>query len=165
MIQARPRNGVVPRSTYFRRADQDESEQLAHLERLAYWLDTAFRVPVIGLRFGFDALLDLIPGIGDALGALFSIYILQAARAFGVSRITLVRMGLNIAIDFIGGLLPLVGTVFDAYWKSNIWNVDLIKRHLAASPLQARRARRGDWLVVVAITAVLIAMVVGTFAL
>ncbi|HEY2883330.1 MAG TPA: DUF4112 domain-containing protein [Pirellulales bacterium] len=135
------------------------------LESLAYWLDGAFRIPILGWRFGVDALLDLIPGIGDALGAIASLYIFQAARQFGLPRITLVRMALNIAIDFIGGLLPIAGALFDAYWKANLWNVALLKRHLAATPQESRRARRGDTLFVVMIIAVMLATMLAAAAL
>jgi hypothetical protein len=140
-------------------------DDVEFLESLAYWLDGAFRVPVLGWRFGVDALLDLIPGIGDALGAMASLYIFQAARGFGLPRITLVRMALNIGIDFIGGLLPFAGAVFDAYWKANLWNVALLKRHLAATPLESRRARRGDTLFVAMIIAVLLLTMVAAAAL
>lgn len=139
--------------------------EVEFLERLANWLDTAFRIPGLGWRFGFDAILDLIPGIGDALGAVASLYIFQAARRYSLPRMTVTRMALNIGIDFIGGLLPLVGPVFDAYWKANIWNVALLKRHLAATRLEARRARRGDTLFVVVVVFVLIGFMAATAAL
>ena len=139
--------------------------ELEHLERLANWLDTAFRVPGLGLRFGLDAILDLLPGIGDVLGTLASMYIFQAARRFGVPRITLVRMAINIFIDYLGGLVPFLGAVFDAYWKANIWNVALIKRHLNATPLAARKARRGDGLFVAGTVIVLLLSMAATFAL
>jgi hypothetical protein len=140
-------------------------ENIRFLERLAYWLDNAFRIPGLGWRFGLDAVLDLIPGIGDALGTLASLVIFQAARRYGVPRIAIVRMALNIGIDFIGGLLPLVGPLFDAYWKANIWNVELLKRHLAATPLEAQRARRSDTLFVIAVMTLLIAFMAGAAAL
>jgi Domain of unknown function (DUF4112) len=139
--------------------------QLEHLERLAYWLDTAFRVPGLGLRFGLDAILDLLPGIGDVLGTLASMYIFQAARRFGVPRITLVRMAINIFIDYLGGLVPFLGAVFDAYWKANIWNVALIKRHLNATPLAARKGRRGDGLFVAGVVIVMVLSMAAIFAL
>jgi len=139
--------------------------ELEHLERLAYWLDTAFRVPGLGLRFGLDAILDLLPGIGDVLGTLASMYIFQAARRFGVARITLVRMAVNIFIDYMGGMVPFLGAVFDAYWKANIWNVALIKRHLNATPLAARKARRGDGLFVAGVVVVMLLLMAATFAL
>jgi len=135
-----------------------------HLERLAYWLDSAFRVPGLGLQFGFDAILDLIPGLGDVLGVVASLHIFGAARRLGAPRITLARMALNIGIDYVGGLLPILGTIFDAYWKANIWNVALLRRALSATTEEVRRARRADWLFVTAILIVLIAIMVGMTA-
>jgi hypothetical protein len=152
-------------SSTLRRTAFGGDAKLEHLERLAYWLDTAFRVPGLGLRFGLDAILDLLPGIGDVLGTLASMYIFQAARRFGVPRITLVRMAINIFIDYVGGLVPFLGAVFDAYWKANIWNVALIKRHLNATPLAARKARRGDGLFVAGTVIVLLLSMAATFAL
>src|SRR6478609_6557018 len=66
------------------------------LERIAHWLDTIFEIPGIRLRFGIDALLGLLPGVGDTASALASVYILQAASKHGVPRVTLARMTLNI---------------------------------------------------------------------
>ena len=140
-------------------------ENILFLERLAYWLDNAFRIPGLGWRFGVDALLDLIPGIGDALGTMASLYIFQAARRFGVPRVALARMAINIAIDYLGGLLPFLGAVFDAYWKANIWNVAILRRHLNATPMESRKARRGDGLFVWAVVSILIVFVVGVTAL
>jgi hypothetical protein len=142
-----------------------EGPKIAHLENLAHWLDDAFQVPGVGWKFGVDAVLDLIPGIGDALGALASLYIFQAAKTFGLPRVTLVRMATNIAIDYLGGLLPFVGAIFDAYWKANLWNVRLLQRHLNATPLQARKARRGDGLFIAAVVAILIVFMVAASAL
>src|SRR6187397_3063849 len=89
------------------------------LEKLAHWLDTVFEIPGIRIRFGIDALLGLLPGVGDTASAFASIYILQAATKFGVPRITLARMTLNIGIDLLVGALPIVGDLFDVYWKAN----------------------------------------------
>jgi hypothetical protein len=80
-------------------------------------MDDVFRVPVLGWRFGLDALLGLIPGLGDTSTSLVSFYILAAAVRYRVPKITLLRMGLNIAFDYVIGSLPVVGDVADAWWK------------------------------------------------
>ena len=85
------------------------------LERLAHWLDTIFEIPGIRLKFGIDALLGLLPGVGDTASALASVYILQAASKYGVPRVTLARMTLNIGIDLVVGAVPIVGDIFDVY--------------------------------------------------
>lgn len=123
-------------------ADRELEEEL---EVLARWMDSVFEIPGLGIRFGLDSLIGLIPGLGDTLTSLVSLYILGAANRFGVPRVTLVRMALNIAIDWTLGSLPVLGDVFDIYWKSNLKNVALLRRHVMAPPADERRARAGDW--------------------
>jgi hypothetical protein len=127
------------------------------VETLARWMDTAFRIPGLNLRFGWDSILGLFPGFGDVATSLASIYILQSAQRQGVSRVTLARMTLNVLVDVLLGSIPFVGDAFDLFWKSNHRNVDLMRRHLAMTPVQERRARKGDGLYV----AVMIALILG----
>src|SRR5687768_13015032 len=103
--------------------------QAPELEQLARWMDSVFEIPILKLRFGLDALLGLLPGGGDVGAALVSVYILSAANRYGVSRITILRMAVNIALDIIVGSIPIAGDLFDAYWKSNQRNVALLRRH------------------------------------
>jgi len=146
-----------------RRPETPELER--ELELLAHWLDSAFHVPGLGIRFGLDALLGLIPGVGDTVTSLASLYILNAGRRFGVPRITMLRMALNIAIDYVVGAIPLLGDVFDVYWKANLRNVALLRSHVLATPAEDRRARAGDWLFVTALILALLGLLVGTVAL
>jgi hypothetical protein len=83
----------------------------------------------------------LVPGFGDAAGAVLASGILLEAVRRGVSRFTLVRIASNIALDALLGAVPLVGDVFDAVWKANLRNVALIERHVAV-PAEARKADR-----------------------
>jgi hypothetical protein len=118
------------------------------LERLGWLMDDLFRVPVLGWRFGLDALVGLIPGFGDTGTTLVSFYILAAAVRYRVPKITLLRMGLNIAIDYVVGSLPLVGDLADAWWKSNRMNVELLRKRATVSAEEARSGRLSDWLFV-----------------
>lgn len=127
------------------------------LELLAYWMDTAFCIPGLGIRFGFDAIIGLIPGLGDILTSLISLYIL-AARRYGVPRATLMRMAFNFAVDTIVGSVPLLGDAFDVYWKANVMNVALLRRHVLATPDEQRTARRKD-------TLFLVGLIVGLLVL
>jgi hypothetical protein len=113
--------------------------RLAHLRRFAFWLDAGIGVPGTSLRFGLDPLLGLVPGLGDAAGALLSAWILVAAIRLGASRATLGRMAANIAVDALIGVVPLVGDVFDFVWKANLRNVDLLELHMTDSAAAARR--------------------------
>jgi len=125
------------------------------LERLAHWLDTIFEIPGIRLKFGIDALLGLLPGVGDTASALASVYILQAASKYGVPRVTLARMTLNIGIDLVAGAIPIVGDLFDVYWKANRKNVELLRRHFKANPTTERSIKRSDGLFVAGMIALI----------
>jgi Domain of unknown function (DUF4112) len=135
------------------------------LELLAYWMDTVFEVPGLGIRFGFDAIIGLIPGVGDILTSLISLYILAAARRYGVPRATLMRMAFNIAVDTTVGAVPLSGDAFDVYWKANVMNVALLRRHVLATPEAQRTARRKDTLFVFGLVAGLVLLLAAIAAL
>jgi Domain of unknown function (DUF4112) len=143
------------------RADRQLDPQL---EQLARWMDTVFHVPGIGIRFGLDALLGLIPGLGDTMTSLVSLYILNAGRRYGVSRLTLTRMAANIALDYVLGAVPLLGDLFDVYWKSNQRNVALLRRHLETTPAEQQRARTGDRLFMAGLVFGLISLLVASVA-
>ena len=131
------------------------------LERLSWLMDDLFRVPVLGWRFGLDALVGLIPGFGDTATSLVSFYILVAAVRYRVPKVTLLRMGLNIALDYVLGSLPVIGDLFDAWWKSNHMNVELLKAR-ASVDTDVREGRFSDWLFVGTIIVGLIALAIGT---
>jgi hypothetical protein len=132
------------------------------LERLSWLMDDLFRVPVLGWRFGLDALVGLIPGFGDTATSLVSFYILVAAVRYRVSKITLLRMGMNIGIDYLVGSLPVVGDVADAWWKSNHMNIELLKKRATVPVEEARSGRVSDWLFVGGIILGLIALAIGS---
>ena len=135
-----------------------------HLERLGWLMDDMFRVPVLGSRVGLDPLLGLIPGLGDTITSLVSFYILAAAVRYRVPKITLLRMGLNIAFDYVIGSLPVVGDVADGWWKSNRMNLDLLRKRATVSAAEARSGRASDWLFVGGIIAVLVVLALGSAA-
>jgi hypothetical protein len=125
---------------------------------LGWLLDDVFRVPILGWRFGLDALIGLIPGIGDTGTALASFYILASAVRHGVPKITLLRMGMNIGFDYLLGSLPVVGDVADVFWKSNQKNIALLRKRATVSAEEARAGRISDWIVVGGIIVSLIAL-------
>jgi hypothetical protein len=133
------------------------TDEIGHLEWIAHWLDDGFQVPNVGIRFGWDAIAKLVPVFGDMLGLIASLYLFQSFRKFGLRRVTLARMALNIAIDYFVGLIPLVGTVFDVFWKPNVWNVALLRRHLAsANTAASMKARRQDWIFLIATSLIIV---------
>jgi hypothetical protein len=128
-------------------------------------MDDMFRVPVLGWRFGLDALVGLIPGLGDTSTSLVSFYILAAAVRYRVPKITLLRMGVNIGIDYVVGSLPVIGDLADAWWKSNRMNLDLLRKRATVSAAEARSGRVSDWLFVGGIIVGLIALAIGSAAI
>ena len=125
-------------------------------------MDDVFRVPVLGWRFGLDAVLGLIPGLGDTSTSLVSFYILAAAVRYRVPKVTLLRMGLNIAFDYVIGSLPLVGDVADAWWKSNRMNLELLRKRATVTAAEARAGRASDWLFVGGLILGLTALALGS---
>jgi hypothetical protein len=136
----------------------------ASLERLSWLMDDLIRVPGLGWRFGLDAIVGLIPGFGDTATSLVSFYILVAAVRYRVPKVTLLRMGLNIGIDYLLGSLPLAGDVFDAWWKSNQMNLELLRKRATVSAAEARQGTLSDWLFVGLIILLLAGVAIGAAA-
>ncbi len=108
----------------------DREQELARLGKLANWLDSQFRIAGTGIRFGADAILGLLPFIGDSASALPALYLVHRARTFGVPQPVLNRMLANLAVDFVVGSIPLLGDLFDVTFKANRRNIALLKRHI-----------------------------------
>jgi Domain of unknown function (DUF4112) len=109
---------------------QSRAERIARLEALANLLDTAFIFPGTNVRFGFDAIIGLVPGIGDAITTVISLYIVREARALGVPRHVIARMLGNVALDGVVGAIPFLGDAFDVMWRANRRNMALLRKHL-----------------------------------
>lgn len=127
-------------------------------------MDDLIRIPGLGWRFGLDALVGLIPGFGDTATSLVSFYVLVSAVRYGVPKVTLLRMGLNIGIDYVVGSFPLVGDLFDAWWKSNQRNVALLSKRATVSAEEARKGKLSDWLFVGLIILLLVGLALGAAA-
>ncbi|HEV7905990.1 MAG TPA: DUF4112 domain-containing protein [Pyrinomonadaceae bacterium] len=143
-----------------RRHSQVEIEQ--SLDQLSRWMDGIFRVPGTGWRFGLDAIVGLIPGIGDTATTIVGFYILAAGVRYRVSKVTLLRMGLNIGVDYIFGAIPVLGDLFDAAWKSNQKNVELLRQRATVNAADAHKGRLSDWLFVGLVMLCLLALLVGS---
>ena len=117
------------------------SSRVEYLRRITWWMDQGLRVPGTGIRFGLDPIIGLIPGLGDAVGAILGGTILLEAMRSRASHYTLLRMSGNIALDALIGAVPLLGDLFDFGWKANTRNLHLLERHLAA-PSHAHGADR-----------------------
>lgn len=104
---------------------KDLQKDLRRARRLAKLLDTQFRFA--GVRFGLEGLLGLVPVAGDAAGTLLGLYPLYVARRHNLGNNVQARMALNLAIEFAGGVVPVVGDLFDVAFKANIRNVKLLE--------------------------------------
>jgi hypothetical protein len=145
---------------------EDEALRIRRLvEWLSNWMDTRFEVPGLGVRFGLDALVGLVPGLGDVVTTLVSLYIIGLAGRTGLPRITVARMSLNVAIDMLLGAIPFVGDLFDVWWKANQRNARLLVERLSDPAARNRRATLADWFFVGAMILALVAVFVGIVAL
>jgi Domain of unknown function (DUF4112) len=113
-----------------------------HLDYIAALLDDIFRIPGTKIRFGLDALIGWVPGIGDALAGIASFLIVFAAWRRGVQSITLVRMIANVLLESTIGAIPVAGDIFHVVWKANRRNYRLLIREKE----QPGSNTRQDWM-------------------
>lgn len=116
-------------------------DRLDRLDDLARRLDAAFRIPGTRIRLGYDSIIGLIPGIGDAAALAPGAWIVLESHRMGAPRSVLARQVLNVGIDAVVGTIPVIGDVFDVGWKANRRNVALLRRHLERSLPPEERAR------------------------
>ena len=133
------------------------SDPLARARTLARLLDSAVKVPGTGVRFGADAILGLVPGLGDVAGAALAGYLVLLAQRLGAPRAVVLRMLANVAVDTAAGSVPLVGDLFDVAYKSNMRNLALLERAVER-PTDTKRTSR---LVVAAVIVGLVLLVAG----
>jgi hypothetical protein len=107
--------------------------QLNRIRRLSRLMDTAFRVPGLGIKVGLDPIIGLVPGVGDLVATAISAYIIFLAARFRLPSETITKMVFNVGLEFVVGAVPLLGDIFDAFFKSNVRNLSLLEAHLAAA--------------------------------
>lgn len=106
----------------------DAASARARIDRLEHLLEGAIRIPGLGTRIGADALIGLVPGVGDTAMAAMGLYLVWEARNLGASRWLLARMLANVGVDLAVGSVPVAGDVFDVFFRSNSRNLKLIRR-------------------------------------
>lgn len=131
--------------------------ELDRLRLVAHFWDELFRLPVIGRRVGLDALVGLVPGIGDAASAVVASWGVVVAYRLGAPASLLLRMIGNIGVDTLIGAIPLLGDLFDIGWRAQRRNVGLLERWLA-TPHAVQRSSR---MVLLAVGATAVGVVVG----
>ncbi|MBF5058277.1 hypothetical protein Y5W_03571 [Alcanivorax sp. 521-1] len=145
-----------------RRARQEAV--LNRLDRFSRFTDSSLRIPFTRFELGAEAIIGLIPGVGDLAGLVLSGYVLVEAQRAGASGATKRRMVRNMLIDFVGGLVPVVGDAFDAIYKANTRNTRLLRKELMRD-LGRKEKKPFPWATLVglsvlfgAITAVVVAL-------
>ena len=136
-------------------------DRLPALRRWAVLLDSAFRVPGTNIRFGLDAIVGLIPGIGDISTPVFAVLLLLQAVRMRLPVVVQVRMVLNAGLDMLLGLVPILGDIADVGWKANLRNLALLERHARPGVPPAR----GDYLFVGLCVALLALIALAPFVL
>lgn len=119
----------------------DHERRLARLEKLAEMMDSRYRIPLTGIRFGWDAILGLVPGLGDVAALGPAGFIFLEAHRMGAPQGTKVRMMANTGLDLVVGIVPLVGDMLDVGIRSNRRNVALLRRHVESLPGPAAAVR------------------------
>ncbi|MDN5848035.1 MAG: DUF4112 domain-containing protein [Nitrococcus sp.] len=104
--------------------------RLRRLRRMARLLDSRFQIPGTRWRFGLDAVIGLVPGVGDTVSAALSLWIIAEARRLGVPSGILRKMLLNLGVDAVAGSVPILGDAFDAGFKANLRNLALLEQAL-----------------------------------
>jgi len=122
----------------------DRTRRIELLRRWSRLMDSAYRLPGTKIRFGWDPLVGLVPGVGDVATSSFAVAILYHAYRLGVPGVVLARMLLNVLIDLAAGLLPVAGDLADVAWKSNSLNLALLERHERPGVTPTS----GDWAIV-----------------
>lgn len=138
--------------------DEKLPRDLVALRRFAYLMDEAFTIKGVPFKIGLDALLGLIPGVGDVIGGVMSTWIVVGGLRHRVPARIILRMLLNIAIDLLGGAVPVAGDVFDFLYEENVKNMRLLEKH------RDRRRPPRSW-ASIALVAALIVMFVCAMAI
>ena len=112
---------------------EKEAHHYRRAAKLGTFLDDAFRIPIIGKRVGWDAILGVIPFAGDWLSGALSAFMVVEARRAGAPRHLITKMVKNIALDVIVGMIPIAGDLFDFAFKANRRNAALLRQHLEAN--------------------------------
>ncbi|ESP87866.1 DUF4112 domain-containing protein [Candidatus Halobonum tyrrellensis] len=117
--------------------DTADEAALRRVRTVARIMDEAVSVPKTDVKIGLDPILGVLPGAGDLLSATVSLYIVAEAAYLGVPLSTVVKMLGNVAVDVGIGSIPVVGDLFDVFWKANAWNVEQIEEFLDDAVVEA----------------------------
>jgi len=126
--------------------EQDTTPIPQDLQRLSRWLDSSITLPG-GVRIGWDAIIGLVPFVGDLTGLIISLYIVAGSFRAGASFSTILRMLLNVGLEAVIGAVPLIGDVFDMFFKANIRNIQLLENQFADAAPVNKQNKKKFWIV------------------
>lgn len=148
----------MQRTARIPRTDEQRTRSLAEVEALAWLLDNSIPVPGTGgRRFGVDAVIGLVPGIGDIVSGALGLIVVWRGSRMGLPRIVVGRMLLNTLVDIAVGAIPILGDAFDLWFKASTRNLGLMRRHLE----RPDTSTRDDWLAVLLMVGVVIGIIVA----
>ncbi len=142
-------------------AELEEGTEIEGLDRAVRILDDFIRIPVINVRIGLDPILGLVPWAGDTLSALFSFYLMGVAIQYGLPKVIILRMAMNVAFDYLVGIVPFIGDASDFFIKSNRWNLNLLRRYAQ----ERRRPSFSDYLFVTVVIGAIVSLIAAAIAL
>ena len=130
-------------------------EKLLRLKLLSERLDNSIKIPGTNQKIGIDAIVGIIPILGDFIGVIFSTYIMYSGIKMGVSSKIVKKMAANIAIEFVIGSIPIIGDIFDALWKANKRNVELIEE----ATLENQENYRQNYLIMASLIIIILGLI------
>jgi len=140
------------------RTEAQRARSLAEVEGLAWLLDNSIRVPGTGgRRFGIDAIIGLVPGIGDVVSGAIGLIVVWRGSRMGLPRVVVGRMLLNTLVDIAVGAIPIIGDAFDLWFKASTRNLGLMRRHLE----RPNTSTREDWTAVLLMVGLAVAVIVA----
>jgi hypothetical protein len=147
-------------TTSLSRNDQRRGVLLAQVNHLAWLLDNSIYIPILNYRIGLEAIIGLIPGVGDVAGMLLSSFIVIQAIRLGAPRTTLLRMVFNVVLETLIGLIPLLGDLFDATFKANVRNVRLLTQVLDNQPADRTHSKSAETGAIAAVIGALVGLII-----
>ena len=147
---------LMRRTTRAPRSEAQRARSLAEVEGLAWLLDNSIPVPGTGgRRFGIDAIIGIVPGVGDVVSGVLGLLVVWRGSRMGLPRIVVARMLLNALLDIAIGAIPVAGDAFDLWFKASTRNLALMRRHLERPDTSTRE----DWTAVLVVVGLAVAVI------
>ena len=139
---------------------KEQQKVLKRLEKFSRFMDSSISIPFTKFKLGAESVIGMLPVVGDIAGLVLSSYVLVEAQRLGVPKRLKFQMLRNIGIDFVGGLLPVIGDAFDAIFKANTRNTRLLKNYLEEQLAIEPPAASFPWRTLIGLS-ILFALVTG----